>query len=481
MDHKRIAKNFLSFGMGKIPPQSIEVEEIVLGQILIDSNCLSEAMPILFSELFYKEEHQKVFSSIKILFNGNNPVNIITVVQKLKEVGDLDFCGGAYYISQLTNRVSSSAGIDYHIRIITQMFLKREQIRIGSETINNGYDDSKDVFEAQNELENKISKMNQHIIGHDFESDLNTEIEKTYDFIITPRKTRLTGLPTGSPKLNEITGGWQSGDFVVICARPSHGKTSRLIQYLIHAAMEGFKVAFFSIEMNKQKIHTKMINHISEVNADIIKYQTWDDNQFQSILNSKNRIKTLPIYINEKSAISPNYIRAVVRERKRKYGLDIIAIDYLQLMMPNETFKGQSEENKIGSISLALKNLAKDMNITIIALSQLSRECESRQNKRPIPSDLRYSGQIEQDADLILSQYIPSKYYRRDADPDYKSEVMSDMDYCRISETGILKNRMGETNLGIKEYFYGELSRYYFESYSPVINDISEPKEKEPF
>ena len=473
MNHHKIANNKLDFQTAKIPPQATDVEEIILGQILLEQHCISEAMPILFAELFYKEEHQKIFTAIKNLYSSNNPVNIITVIQKLKDSAELDFCGGAFYISGLTNRVSSSAGVDYHIRIITQQYLKRQQIKIGMETINDGYDETKDVFETQNELENKVSNLNKHIIGHDFESDLSEEIEKTYNFIVTPRKTRLTGIPTGSPMLNEITGGWQAGDMIIICARPSHGKTSRLLQYLIHAAVEGFKVAFFSIEMNKQKIHTKMINHISEINAEILKNQTWDNSQLISIEAVKNRIKTLPIYINAKSAITPNYIRTVVWERKRKYGLDLIAIDYLQLMMPNEVFRGQQEENKIGSISLALKNLAKDMNVPTIAISQLSRECENRQNKRPIPSDLRYSGQIEQDADMILSQYIPSKYYRKDSDPDYKSEVMSDWDYSRISETGILKNRMGETNLGIKEYFYGELSRYYYET-KPEPNKSNE-------
>lgn len=458
----------------RIAPSAIDVEEVVLGQILIDSECLSEAMALLFTDVFYKDENKKTFEAIKNLYNKNNPVNIITVVQELQKTNNLEYCGGPYYISTLTNRVSSTAGIEYHIRIITEKYLKREQIRIGSETINSGYDDTVDVFTAQNDLENKVSKLNQHIIGKDFEGEIAEEIEVSYKFLTTPRKNKLTGVTTGSSKLNEITGGWQPGDFIIICARPSHGKTSRLIQYMVNAAIEGHKVAFFSIEMNKLKIHTKMINHISEVSSEAIKYQIWNREEQERIEAAKNRIKTLPMYINEKSAVTPNYIRAVCRERKRKYGLDLIAIDYLQLMMPNETFRGQSEENKIGNISLNLKYLAKDMNIPIIALSQLSRECESRQNKRPICSDLRHSGQIEQDADVILSQYIPSKYYKKEADPDYKDQITDS--YERISETGVLKNRMGETNLGIMEYFYGERSRYYSSEPQPIHSNFYESK-----
>ena len=311
---------------GKLQPQAVDLEEIVLGQIMLDPVCLDEAMIILFPEIFYKEEHQKIFIAIKTLYSSNNPVNIVTVTQKLKDTGDLDFCGGPFYITQLTNRVASGAGIEYHIRILTQMFLKREQIRIGSETIRDGYDEQKDVFDTQNELENKVSKINQYIIGKEFEGDISENIEKTFQFITKQRENRLTGIDTGSDELNRITCGWQAGDMIIICARPSMGKTSRLLQYLIHAASLGYKVAFFSVEMNEMKIHTKMINHVSEIDSDIIKFQTWNQEEYRILEMAKNKIKTLPIYINDRSAITPNYIRSIVRERKRKYGLDLISI-----------------------------------------------------------------------------------------------------------------------------------------------------------
>jgi len=365
-------------------------------------------------------------------------------------------------VASLTNEVVTSENIEYHIRILTQYFLRREQIRIGYESMQAGYDEMRDVFETQDEINSNLTKLNQYIIGKDYESELSEEIENSFEFITKKRETQITGLSTGSPKLNEITAGWQAGDFIIICARPSHGKTTRLLQYLLSAAMNEKRVAFFSIEMNKLKIHTKLISHLSEVTGDCIKFQTWNERELENLKAAKERIKQLPIYINDKAVVTANYIRAVARERQKKYGLDLIAVDYLQLMRPNNVFHGQKEEQKISDISLSLKTLAKDMNVPIIALSQLSRECEGRQNKRPILSDLRYSGQLEQDADVVLSQYIPSKYYKLEKDPDYKHEEIFMGDYTRISETGILKNRMGESGTTIKEYFYGEYSRYYF-------------------
>ncbi|MEK7112703.1 MAG: replicative DNA helicase, partial [Patescibacteria group bacterium] len=384
-DRQVVARNYLD--IGKIPPSAIELEEAVLGAIMLETDRLNESIQLLSAEIFYKEANQIIFTACKALFTVGMPVDYLTVINKLKSTGQLEIVGGPYYITQLTAKVASSANQEYHIRIITEKFLKREQIKLGSETIDAGYDDETDVFNAHNELENKISKLNTYIIGKDFEGNIATDTEKAYTFITTPRAQRLMGITTGNQRLNSITGGWNDSDMVIICGRPSHGKTTRVLNFILQAAYDNKKVAFFSLEMSKQSIITKLLSCISGIDSHTIKFQEWSLVESDMFLKAKEKLKTLPIYINDKSGISPNYIRTVCRERKRKYGLDIVFIDYLQLMYPSETYRGQNEESKTAEISKAIKTLAKQMNIPIVIVSQLSREPEARQNKRPMLSD----------------------------------------------------------------------------------------------
>ena len=455
-----VSMNHLDIVIGKIPPSAIELEEAVLGAIMLETDRLNESIQLLSAEIFYKDVNQIIFTVIKALFAAGMPVDYLTVINKLKSTGQLEIVGGPYYVTQLTAKVASTANQEYHIRIITEKFLKREQIKLGSETMESGFDDGQDVFDTQNELENKISKLNQYIIGKDYEGDIAADTEKAFTFITTPRAQRLMGITTGSQRLNSITGGWNNSDMIIICGRPSHGKTTRVLNFILEAAYDNKKVAFFSLEMSNQSIITKLLSCISVIDSHTIKFQEWSLVELDLFTKAKEKIKGLPIYINDKSGISPNYIRTVCRERKRKYGLDIVFIDYLQLMYPNEIYRGQSDESKTAGISKAIKTLAKQMDIPIVIVSQLSREPEARQNKRPMLSDLRMSGQLEQDADVVLSEYRPSAYYDQGKDPDYKTHGIDEAEYKQIAELGVLKNRTGEPNVVIKEYFRGNISKF---------------------
>jgi len=391
------------------------------------------------------------------MFHKSETIDILTVTHKIKNSGELDLVGGAYYITTLTDKIASAANIEAHARVVTQKFLQRDMIRECSEIIRTCYEDTTDVFDVINRLQNFAAEQNAHIIGHEHEGNYEQEVLNVYKSIVSVSDKHLQGIPTGNANLDSITGGFNKTDLVILCGRPGMGKSSRMLEFAKHATLNGKKVAIFSLEMSRDQLIKKQLINSSGILSHNILRHTLSDSEKYDLSFAADKQSKLPFYLNERCGVNPNYIRTVCRERKKKYGLDLIIIDYLQLMVANET-KGIPKEQQVASISIALKTMAKELEVPIIALAQLNRDLEKRSDKRPIKSDLRDSGQLEQDADLILSVYRPSQYYTYTSDPDYKD--LDELTYKRVSEIGIMKNRHGESEVSIEERFIGEFSRF---------------------
>lgn len=434
----------------KKPPFNIDFEKIVLGTLMADKNAMPDNDAILFEDLFYIDEHRAIFFVIQTLYRQNAPINIVTVSKELKDK--------ASFIASLTDMYAYES-LEYYIRAITELYIKRVGIDMTLRAADKFYDESNDVFETLNEIDNNISNINSKIIGKDFDNDISVTAEATFQKLINPREVKETGIRTGSVKLNNVTGGFQNGELILLCARPSHGKTTRALQFAINAALEEKKkVAFFSIEMKEEYLHKKMFSNISGIDEQTIRDQSWTSEELYYYTEAKERVRNSGIYICDHSYMIPRKLRTICRERKRKNGLDIVFIDYLQKMYPDQ--RSKSREREISDISTSLKNLGMELNIPVIALCQLNRTCEERTNKRPMASDLRESGSLEQDADLIMSLYSPSKYYELQYDPTYSKKQIDDDDYQLISELTILKHRNGASGFQIDEEFHKNKSLF---------------------
>lgn len=469
--------------LGKIPPQAVDVEEAVLGQLLLVRDAYGEIANDLISDAFYKDSHQRIFNAIIALSLRNEPIDIITVIQQLKANEDLDLVGGPMYVSQLTNKVSGIANIKSHVKIILQMYAKREMIRICSESIRFAYEDSSDVFELYEKMDGELSTAKLAITGKTTAMEWNEQLSDTVTVIERLQKSdqKVSGVPTGSQKLDSITGGWQKTDLIILAARPSQGKTTRALNFVKSACMFGNSVNVFSLEMGYRQITRKFLNEESEVYGNKLITGDINDSQLAKIQEAKQKLSTFQIHLNDVGGITPNHIRNTIKQRRKKHSVDLILVDYMQLMKPNESMRNRSRDSEIGSISSALKNIAKEFDVPVIVLSQLSRKCEERPDKRPILSDIRESGNIEQDADLVIGLYRPSYYYTFDKDRDYADEInngMTEEQYKRISELHILKHRNGQADKFIKESFFGEFSRFVPENPSTTHQKTMMPNLK---
>jgi replicative DNA helicase len=406
---------------GKVPPQARDLEAAILGAIMIEKTAFDRASEILKPESFYVEAHQRIFKTMLNLNITGRPIDILTVVEELKKAEELEMVGGPYYVTQLTNAIVSSANIEDHSRIIQQKFLAREMIRLSMETISEGYEDSTDVFEMMEKHEKKFTDL---VLGRVKKGFTAMDVACVTGLqrleLLRQRTDHMTGVPSGIKELDHITNGWQDTDLIILAARPSVGKTALAIQFSRSAAMDVFKpvpVGLFSLEMSTQQITERNWSAESEIWLENIRNGRLDDEQMK-VLYQKGIMKLAkaPIFIDDTAAISIYELHAAVRRLKRLwmklYSSDrgLIILDYLQLMSGNEE-KGNREQ-EISKISRGLKRIAKEEQLPVIALSQLSRAVESRKdgNKMPMLSDLRDSGAIEQDADMVLFMYRPEYY-----------------------------------------------------------------------
>jgi replicative DNA helicase len=400
------------FEHGKIPPQAIDLEEAVLGAMMLESDKLAEVIDFLKVECFYKESHQKIYSAICALHSKSVTVDILTVTEHLRSTGELELVGGAYYITNLTNRVSSAANIEFHAAIVKQKFIQRDLIRIGNELIKNGYEDDIDVFDQLEQAEKSVYSLAQDGTSGASEPIAGLVLNELKEIDLrTENKGKLLGTGSGFTALDRITNGWQKSDLIIIAARPGMGKTALALCAARNAAIQfGEPVALFSLEMSKGQLTQRLISSESEINLRDIRSGEIGELRKDILYQGAGKISNAALFIDDTAALSIFDLRSRARKMKRKHGIGLIIIDYLQLMHGSREKNGNREQ-EISSISQGLKALAKELNLPVIALSQLSRAVEGRSDKTPLLSDLRESGSIEQDADMVLFLFRPSYYY----------------------------------------------------------------------
>lgn len=419
-----VAQN-LSLEHGKLPPQALDMEEAVLGALLLEKEASNSVIDILQPESFYKDAHQRIYATIKHLFGNSQPVDILTVTNELKSNGELEMIGGAYYIARLTNRVASSANIEYHARIIAQKHIQRELIRISSQIINDAYDDTTDVFTLMDKAESSLFSVSEGNIRKNYD-EMSSLINRALDQIKNAKNKEghIVGVESGFTALDKITAGWQPSDLVIVAGRPGMGKTSFAMSLARNAAVDyHHPIAIFSCEMSSLQLVTRLISAESEISSEKLRTGNIQNHELEQINTKIRGLAESKIFIDDTPALSIFELRAKARRLKAQHDIRLIVIDYLQLMTVGKDNRGGNREQEISTISRSLKSIAKELEIPIIALSQLSRSVETRGgDKKPQLSDLRESGAIEQDADMVIFLHRP-EYYNLTEDAEGNSTL----------------------------------------------------------
>ncbi len=438
---------------GRVPPQAVDLEEAVLGALLIDKNALSKIVDILHDGAFYNEKHQHIFKSVVRLFGENQPVDILTVASDLRKEGLMKQAGGEVYLAQLSQKVSSAAHIEYHARIIIQKHIQRELIRISSEIIESAFDETTDVLELLDSSEQKLFEVAQGNLKRNYESSealIRQALERIEHI---SKQEGLSGVPSGFSDLDRITSGWQPSDLIILAARPGMGKTAFVLSMARNMAIEhDKKVAIFSLEMSSVQLITRIISSETGLNSEKLRKGDLTDYEWKNLTSGVVDLEKAKLFIDDTPALSVFDLRAKVRRLASTQGLDVIIIDYLQLMTVGGSKAQGNREQEISTISRSLKSIAKELNVPVIALSQLSRAVETRStSKRPQLSDLRESGAIEQDADIVSFIYRPQYY---------QIEEWEDGSPCENeAEIIIAKHRNGSLD-DVRLRFIGELAKF---------------------
>ncbi len=461
-----------SSGMGKLPPQAIDMEEAVLGALMIEKDALSAVADILKPDSFYKESHQRIYSAILTLFVDSEPIDLLTVTSKLRSTGELEIIGGAAYITELTSKINSAANIEYHARIISQAAIKRELIAISSEIQKEAFEDTTDVFKLLDRTEQALFQISESNIKKNY-ADMGALMRIALDELDKKKDNQdgLTGVPSGFSSLDRLTSGWQKTELVILAARPGMGKTAFVVSALRNAAVEfNMPVAIFSLEMSSVQLVNRLISAEAEIDSEKIRKGNLAPHEWAQIHHRISRLTNAPIFIDDTPALSILELRAKCRRLKAQHDIQMIVIDYLQLMTGDTGGKHSgNREQEIASISRSLKNLAKELDVPVIALSQLSRAVETRGGeKRPQLSDLRESGSIEQDADMVLFLYRP-EYYGITQDDTGNS-------VAGIGEVIVAKNRGGSLDT-VQLRFVGKFTKFsdLDAFYAPAPTPASRP------
>lgn len=400
---------------GRVPPHARDLEEAVLGAMMLESEKISEVIDILSEAHFYAPENKVVFRAISALNNeGKTAVDLLTVNNHLRSTNELELIGGSYYLAMLTNKVTSAANITFHARILTQKMIQRELIRVSGEIAHDAFDDSEDSFVLLDDSERKLYEIKNNGLKRNFQ-DIDTLVERALKDLEDRSKTEtdgITGVASGFSDLDRITAGWQPSDLVILAARPAMGKTAFALSLVRNAAVDFKKsVMVFSLEMADVQLVNRLISAEAEVAADKIRKSDLTEQEWQRLHSKTVNLSQSRIFIDDTPQLNIFDLNAKCRRVHSQHGLDLVVVDYLQLLR-HET-KGQgNREQEIAFISRSLKGLAKELSVPVIALAQLSREVEKRNNKRPQLSDLRESGSIEQDADMVMFLYR-DEYYQK--------------------------------------------------------------------
>lgn len=440
---------------GKIQPQALELEEAVLGAMMLDKDAIAIVLDILKPDSFYLEKHKVIYRSMLKLFEKSIPVDLLTVNEELRKSEELDVAGGTSYLVTLTNKIGSSANLEYHAKIIAQKHIQRELIRVSTSTISNAFEDTMDVFDMLDEAERGLFEITEQNLNRGFESvgALATKAQKQLE-ILSQQETGLTGVPTGFEDLDKITSGWQPSDLIIVAARPGMGKTAFTLSLARNAAIDFKKpVALFSLEMASIQLVQRLLSAESEIQGSKLRNGKLESHEWIQLHNAIEKMADVPIFIDDTPGINIFELRAKCRRLKQQHDIQMIIIDYLQLMTGGgENKKSGTREQEISMISRSLKGLAKELNVPVIALSQLSRMVETRGgDKRPQLSDLRESGAIEQDADIVTFIYRPEYY-----------EIFEDeegVSLKNMAEIIIAKHRNGALG-NVRLRFVGEFAKF---------------------
>lgn len=426
--------------LGKLPPQALELEETVLGAIMLETSAHASVAGFLKDVHFYKESHQMIYRAVTSLVAMQEPVDMHTVTEQLRKDGTLEQAGGAYYIALLTSKVSSSAHLEFHARIIVQKYLARELIRISSVVQTKAFDEATDVDNLMQEAGDLIFHLSQQSMQRSvvqIDPVISDAIERIR---MAQHKEGASGIPTGFHDLDKITSGWQRSDLIIIAARPAMGKTAFVLSMAKNMAVDYNKpVALFSLEMSNVQLVNRLLMNVCEIEGDKIKNGKLNSYEWEQLDTMVQKLYGAPIYVDDTPSLSIFELRSKAKQLKREKGIECIIIDYLQLMNASGMNFG-SREQEVSMISRSLKGLAKELDIPIIALSQLNRNVEGRgagagvDGKRPQLSDLRESGAIEQDADMVCFIHRPEYYYPNE--PDYKGKAVIIIAKHRNGEVG---------------------------------------------
>jgi len=421
----------------KLPPQNIEAEQSILGAILLDDEALPKALEIVTPEDFYKKAHKKIFQAMVELFDRGEAIDLITLTDYLKQKGELEEAGGAGYISSLVSMVPTSANIRYHAKIIKEKSLLRGLIRECTEIVSMVYEETIPADEMVDVAEKKIFSLSEYRINESF-SSLKDVVKDSFEMIekLYERKEAITGIPSGFKDLDEMTSGFQPGDLIIIGGRPSMGKTAFALNIAQYVGVEtGAPVAIFSLEMSKRQLAIRLLAAEAMVDSKKLQRGFIKKEDWHKLTSAAGRLAEAPIYIDDTPNISVIEMRAKSRRLKAEHGLSLIIIDYLQLIRGRGNVERREQE--ISEISRSLKALAKELDLPVIALSQLNRAVEQRHDKMPTLADLRESGAIEQDADVILFLYRDEVYNKNK--PENKGKAIVRIAKQRNGPTGDIK------------------------------------------
>ena len=440
---------------GHLQPQAIDIEKVVLGALMIDKDAFTVVSEIIKPETFYEARHQKIYEAVQSLNLQEKPVDIMTVTEELRHKGTLEDVGGPAYVVELSSQVASSAHIEYHAHILAQKFLARQLIQFASMIETDAFDETVDVDDLMQKAEGALFEISQKNMLQDY-VQIDTIVDQAHQLLLqaSNRESGLTGVPSGFRKLDDITAGWQPSDLVIIAGRPAMGKTSFALSIAKNVAIDYRKpIAFFSLEMNNVQLVNRLISNVCSIPGNKILNGQLTPDEWERFDSNIRKMQGAPIYVDDTPGLSIFELRTKARRLVREHGIELLMIDYLQLMNANG-MRFNSRQEEVSTISRSLKGLAKELNIPVLALSQLSRAVEQRdgpEGKRPQLSDLRESGAIEQDADMVLFVHRPEYYHILQ---DEKGNDLHGM-----AQIIIAKHRKGATG-DVLLNFRGEYTRF---------------------
>ena len=455
MPEKRTTRASLDTSYGHLQPQALDLERAVVGALMIDKDAFSIVSEIIRAESFYDPRHQKIYKAIQALNMDERPVDFMTVIEELKRDGALEEIGGPTYIVELSSQVASSAHIEYHARVLAQKHLARQLISFASVIETKAFDETVDVDDLMQEAESSLFELSQKNMRQEY-TQIDPVLTQAVEILqkAAANTSGLTGIPTGFTRLDDITAGWQASDLVIIAGRPAMGKTSFALSLAKNIAVDyQYPIGFFSLEMNNVQLVNRLMSNVCEISGKKILNGQLDEEEWKRLDRNIRKLQGAPIYIDDTPGMSIFELRSKARRLVREKGVKVIMIDYLQLMNANGAKFGSRQE-EVSTISRSLKGLAKELNIPILALSQLNRSVENRDSndgKRPQLSDLRESGAIEQDADMVLFVHRPEYYHILQ---DEKGNDLRGM-----AQIIIAKHRKGATG-DVLLNFRGEFTRF---------------------